>query len=148
MTVQSLLNLIANPFMKLVLHSPLHGLVSGSTLLITFTGRKSGKVFTTPTNYLRDGNTISIVSFRSRTWWRNLRGGAPVTLRLQGRDMKGQGAVIEDDEGVVAALTAYLQKAPSYAKFLQVTLDANDQPNAKDVARAARQRVLVHIKLA
>ena len=33
--------------MKFVLRSPLHGMVSKTVLLITFTGRKSGKTYTT-----------------------------------------------------------------------------------------------------
>ena len=34
--------------MKLVLRSPVHKMVSKTVLLITFTGRKSGKTYTTP----------------------------------------------------------------------------------------------------
>jgi hypothetical protein len=37
--------------MKLVLRSPAHGVVSKTILLITFTGRKSGKTYTTPVSY-------------------------------------------------------------------------------------------------
>ena len=36
-----------NRAMKLVLRSPMHGLVSKTVLLITFTGCKSGKTYTT-----------------------------------------------------------------------------------------------------
>ena len=42
---------IMNPAIKLILRSPLHGLMSKRLLLITFTGRKSGKQFTTPLGY-------------------------------------------------------------------------------------------------
>lgn len=37
---------------QLLLRSPLHGLMSNRYLLITFTGRKSGKRYTTPVAYL------------------------------------------------------------------------------------------------
>ena len=47
-----------NPFMKTVLRSPLHGMISRRLLLITFTGRKSGKVFTTPISYEQEGATL------------------------------------------------------------------------------------------
>jgi len=71
---------IYNPMMKALLRSPLHGMVSNGIMLITFHGRKSGKVHSTPVNYLREGNNITVFSRRDRVWWRNLRGGAEVTV--------------------------------------------------------------------
>ena len=53
---------------------------SKSILLITVTGRKSGKKYTTPVNYLRRGDELTIISLHTRTWWRNLRGGREVTI--------------------------------------------------------------------
>jgi len=47
-----------NPIMMWVLRSPLHGMLSGSTMIITYTGRKSGQTFSTPVNYVRDGNVL------------------------------------------------------------------------------------------
>ena len=52
------LSKIYNALMKSVLRSPLHGMVSKNFMLITFTGRRSGKVYTTPVNYVRDGDSI------------------------------------------------------------------------------------------
>lgn len=70
--MQNLLIKIGNPFMKTILRSPLHGLVSENVILITFTGRKSGKTYTTPVNYVRDGEALIILSHDDRTWWKNL----------------------------------------------------------------------------
>jgi len=143
----NLVNQIGNQFMKVILRSPLHGWLSGSTALITVTGRKSGKMFTTPVNYARRGDVLHITSLRSRAWWRNLRGGGPVTLRLQGQDVKGWGTVAEDNQDVTAGLTAYLSQSPQHAKYFSVALDSNGQPRAKDVARAAQDRVVIQVKL-
>ncbi len=41
MTLQSL----GNPFVRALLRSRLHGLLSGSLLLVTYTGRKTGRTF-------------------------------------------------------------------------------------------------------
>jgi deazaflavin-dependent oxidoreductase (nitroreductase family) len=136
-----------NPFMKAILRSPLHGLLSGSTVLITVTGRKSGKAYATPVNYWRQGDCLNIVSLRNRTWWRNLRGGCPVTLRLQGQDVKAWATVTEDDQGVAASLAAYLRQVPRYAQYLGVTLEPNGQPKSEDIVQAARTRVIVQVKL-
>ena len=42
-----------DPFVKLILCSPLHGILSRNTMLFTFTGRRSGKEYTTPVNFFR-----------------------------------------------------------------------------------------------
>jgi hypothetical protein len=36
-----------------------------------------------------------------KSWWRNLRGGAPVTVVLRGARRSGQGRAIESDGGKV-----------------------------------------------
>ena len=136
-----------NSLMNWLLSSPLHGLLSKSFMLITYTGRKSGQVYTTPVNYVRDGSALTVVSFRQRTWWKNLRGGAPVTVRVQGQDFKATGDVVEDDDGVAATLAAHLQNAPQYAKYLQVKINPDGQPNRDDVVRAARERVMIRVRL-
>lgn len=143
----SLFNQIGNQFTKVILRSPLHGLLSGSTMLITVTGRKSGKAYTTPVNYVRHRDVVYITSRRERTWWRNLRGGGPVTLRLQGQNVQGRAIAIEDDQGVSAGLTAYLGQVPQYAKYFGVALDSNGQPKAGDIARVAQTRIMIQVKL-
>ena len=136
-----------NSIMAFILRSPLHGLLSGSTMLITYTGRKSGKPITLPANWVRDGNTVFVTSLRARTWWRNLRGGAPVTVRLQGRDYSGEGKTIEELNAVAEGLRAYFRRVPQWAKYSGITLDANGEPNIESVKRGAQERVVVEIRL-
>lgn len=88
---------VQNPFMKWLLRSPLHGAVSGMYLLITFTGRKSGTVYTTPVQYHRDGQRVVIVTSRAYKWWKNLEGGATVTLRLRGQDQAARAETTLDE---------------------------------------------------
>ena len=135
-----------NIFMRWILRSPLHGLLSQNTLLMTYTGRKSGRVYATPMNYVRAAEVFLTTSFRQRTWWRNLRGGAAVTLRVQGQDLPARAEVVEDDAGVAAALLTFLQAVPSWAKYYQVKLGADGQPDAADVAQAAKTRVVVRAR--
>src|SRR5215213_1728507 len=73
-----------NPLVNALLRSSLHGFMGRSTLLFTYTGRKSGKAYTTPVNYLRDGDTLLVVSSCEHIWWKNLRAGAPVAVRVRG----------------------------------------------------------------
>jgi len=129
--VLGLLNKVANPAMRVILRSPLHGMASGSTMLVTVTGRKSGNTYTTPVNYVRDGDTISVFSLRGRTWWRNLRGGALVAVIVRGRELRGFGEVAAtDSESVAAALKAM-----------------RPQLSPASLSRLARGGVMIRIRL-
>lgn len=86
-----------NRIMKPLLGSPLHFLVSGWCMLITVRGRKTGNLYTTPVYYMRDGNCICFYSGKALHWIKNLTGGAQVTLRLQGRDVRGWAAICPGD---------------------------------------------------
>jgi deazaflavin-dependent oxidoreductase (nitroreductase family) len=140
-----------NPMMTWLLRSPFHSFVSKNTMLITYKGRKSGKAFTTPVNYLRlsdeQGEYLATTSYRERTWWRSLRGGAEVALRVQGKDLAASAEVIEDEAGVSQALGAYLRQWPGVAKYFGVQLEADGQPNMQDVVEAAKTRVVIKTRL-
>jgi hypothetical protein len=137
-----------NPMMIWLLKSPLHGFISKNMMLTTVTGRKSGKQISTPTNYLRDGNTLWVISLRERTWWRNLRGGAQARVLLAGRTVEGRGQVIEEQKAVAQSLFDYYSKVPQVAKYVQIDLDAAGKPILADCERAAQRLVVVKIDLA
>ncbi len=137
---------IVNSAMKFVLRSPMHGMVSNSILLITFTGRKSGKTYTTPVSYSQHGDQVLV--FTHGAWWKNLRGGAPVTLRIRGRDVQGLAEpVAEDKEAVARGLVEHLKSVPGDAKYYGVTLDPAGIPNAGQVAKAAQDAVMIKIRI-
>src|SRR5215472_2484030 len=56
------------------------GVMSRRLLLITFSGRKSGKQYTTPIRYVQRGNIVLLGE--GRRWWKNLCGDVPVQVRL------------------------------------------------------------------
>jgi deazaflavin-dependent oxidoreductase (nitroreductase family) len=137
-----------NPIMIWLLKSPMHGTVSKNIMLVTVTGRKSGKSISTPANYLRDGNTLWVISWRERKWWRNLRGGAKVRVLLAGKDLEGSGQIIEEEQAVAKSLFEYYQKVPKIAKYVQIGLEATGQPVYTDCERAAKKMVTIRIDLA
>ena len=83
-----------NPIVTSLLRSPLHGLMSGNTLLLTYTGRKSGRSYTFPISYGRTGDRLWLITHRRKTWWKNLQGGTPVTVHIGGRDWPGCAEVV------------------------------------------------------
>jgi deazaflavin-dependent oxidoreductase (nitroreductase family) len=136
-----------NKFMIWVLHSKLHKALSANTLTLTFKGRKSGKDYTVPVNYVRMGETLLTTSLRSRTWWRNLRGGAAVRVWLEGRELAGRATALEDEAGTAAALGEYFRKYPAHAKYFHVELDEQGRPRAEDLAELAKTRLVIKTRV-
>lgn len=135
---------IINPLMRLLLRSPLHTLMSSSLMLITFTGRKSGKVYTTPVRYLRTPSSIQCFTSADTKWWRNLRGGAEVTLTIQRQDRRFFANVIENDpERTREALRHYLTVFPQDAAYHDVKLRRDKSLVIADLERAAKHAIVV-----
>jgi hypothetical protein len=83
-----------NPLVTWLLRSPLHGLMSANTLLLTYTGRKSGRSFTFPISYGREGDMLWLITRADKPWWKNIRGGAPVQVCVAGQDRLAEGEVM------------------------------------------------------
>ena len=141
------MNTFANPFVKILARSPLHSLVDQEVILLSFTGRKSGKPITVPVNYLLDELTIHVISIRHRNWWRNLKGGASVEVLLKGKLHNGWALLVEEQQRVARELNLFCGHNPKYAQFLKVSLNENGIPEPKQLMDAARSRVAVIIKI-
>ena len=134
-----------NSFMTFMLRSPIHGVMSGSTMLITVTGRKSGRPITTPVNYYQEGDTVWVISNRERTWWRNLKGGAPVKLLLRGREVHGLGEVLMEEAALAPQIGEYVRHLPMSARALGVHI-VDNQPDPADLERLAKEKVMIKIR--
>ena len=147
MKIPEPLFVIINPAMRLLLRSPLHFLVSGSLLLITYEGRKTGRRYTTPLRYVRKEEVIRCFTSASTEWWRNLQGGKQVNLRVAGKDGQYLAQIIKDDKQTLRAeLEAYLVQFPQDAAYHEVGLDADKQPIAGDLDRAIENSVVMEAR--
>jgi len=134
-----------NDFVKFFLRTPLY-VFMGNTMLITVTGCKTGKKYTTPVGFYQDGNNLWIISSRERTWWRNVRDGAEVDLRIRGKDLNGFAEAILDEEDVAVQVIEYIRHIPMAAKGLGIRVE-NGKPHPEDAARLAKERMIVRVKL-
>jgi hypothetical protein len=135
-----------NKAMKFVLGSPMHAMVSKTVLLISFTGRKSGKTYTTPVSYSQSGDQVTI--FTHATWWKNLPGDTPVVLRLRGQNLRGLAEPVAEDKAAIAAgLAEHLRKVSSDARYYAVTFDDQGNPRAEEVQKAVQSVVMIRIRL-
>lgn len=126
-----------NAVPRLVLRSPLRGLMDGKVLLLGFTGRRSGRRYTTPMSYVRVGDEVLMTT--EAPWWKNLAGGAPVEMRIGGRSRRGFAETLAGEEGVAEVLRRILRHYPEYRRFIGVTVDEAGRPDEETILAAARR---------
>ena len=135
---------VINPLMRMFLHTPFHWLLSNSVMLITFTGRKTGRHYTTPVRYIKDGETVRCFSSDVNRWWKNLRGGGEVVLRIRGRDGHYAARLIEDDPvEIEQGLRDYFDRYPEDAVYHDARLTPDKQLVEADLPSAVRHAIVV-----
>jgi hypothetical protein len=129
---------LANPFVRSVLRSPAHRMLSGSLMVLTYTGRRSGRRFAIPVMYaLRDDDVVALASSpEAKQWWRTFETGAPATLRVAGRVVEAHGRLLAGPEAR-EALTTYLTRFPRAAGALGASAGAPDESLDDAAARVA-----------
>lgn len=88
-----------NPAVRMVLHSPLHGLLDPSVVVLHVTGRKTGRQYHVPVSYVLIDGRLTVVTVAA--WRVNLRGGADVEVTWRGR-RRTMHALLEEEPAAVA----------------------------------------------
>jgi deazaflavin-dependent oxidoreductase (nitroreductase family) len=138
---------LINPFVSMILRSPLHRALSSRLLLLTFTGRKTGKRYTIPVGYTREDDTLTI--FSSYSWWKNLRGDFRVAMHLQGRKRTGHAEVIEESAAAVESVEHLVEKygLKDATNRTGLALDISPPPTTDELAAAIDGHVVIRIIL-
>lgn len=135
---------IVNPLVRWLLRSPIHSFWSGSLMLITFRGRNSQREFTTPVRYIRVGDTVRCFTSSENQWWRNMRGGAEVLLRIEGEEKRYRATAIENDPPYVQKwLEYYLLRFPQDAAYHSIRLNPDKSPVTEDLDAASKNAIVV-----
>ena len=122
----------------------LHRVASSYVMLLCFTGRKTGCVYTVPVGYLRDGGIV--LTTTDDRWWRNLTKPTPVRMLLQGREHTGMAVAITQPDVAVEGMAALVAGCPRYGQWLNVSWSADGHPNRDDLERElGNGRVLIRI---
>ncbi len=118
---------ILNPLLVAVLRSRFHSRISGSLMALTFRGRKSGKQYRIPVGYLQQGNRIFV--FSHSAWSKNFRGGAPVSVRVRGQELRGAASIMEDPAEIAPVVAAMVAKnGEAMARRMGVLGETPDSP--------------------
>ena len=87
---------------------------SGRLMLVSFTGRRTGRRYLQPVSYVQDGDTL--LTPGGGNWKLNLRDDEPVRLRLRGRDVVAWPEVVSDLDEVERLLQVMTAANPSVGR--------------------------------
>ena len=140
---------VANPCVKALLRSPLHGIASKNVALLHFRGRKSGREFVTPLSYVRENGTVCLLSAHGTRWWMNLREeGTPVSIEIARETVTGKARLWDgDSEALRERVRRYLTALPRDAKVYGIKLDESNRPVEESLAEVAPELVFVEVEL-
>jgi hypothetical protein len=137
---------LMNPLMKAVLRSPLRGRMGDKLMVLTFSGRKSGKQFSTPVGYHREGDTIFV--YTHSPWRRNFEGGAAVAMLVNGQKLRGQAETITDSEIVLKGVQDFIAKeGVKNTRMLGISLDTSHEPSEAELRQAIVGLAMVRITI-
>ena len=134
-----------NSLVKLLLRSPFHSRVSNTLMLLTFTGRKSGKAFTLPIGYLQQDGEVLV--FTDHKWWKNVQAHPTVGMLIKGKKLQGIAEVVHGEPEVIAKeLFTFIEHHPMASRAYNVKLDETKKPIREDVQQAAQRFTLIRIR--
>ena len=147
MKIPHFLFVLINWVMVTILRSPLHGIFSGSILAMRYTGVKSGRIFTVPARYHRQGEVLHLITSTDTRWWPNFRGGHQAQVLVRGAWLPATIEAVTDVPDTAGPLMREMWQAhPSDAAYMNVKL-RNGEPDPDDFARAVKLAVVITIVL-
>ena len=100
---------VVNPLLNALLRTPLAGPAGKQLMVLSFTGRKSGRQFTIPVSaYVIDDDLYALTG---APWQQNFRGGGPAQVVHGGKTSTMHGELIRDH---AAVCDLYLRCTQSY----------------------------------
>jgi len=119
-------------------------------MLITITGRRSGRVYTIPVGYQRDGDVVTILVSAAPTkqWWRNFREPAPARLRIRGRPLDGIGQLVPPESAEFRLQTERtLRRLPFMGRVFGVDYRRAQGLTELQLAKLRKSIAIVQVKL-
>lgn len=107
---------ILNVPMRRLLALPFRTPLSKRLMLLTITGRKTGRRYRQPVSYLRDADTL--LTPGGGKWTLNLREGQPVPIRLAGKDHLARLELIDDPSAVSRLLARMVGSNRQIGRFV------------------------------
>ena len=130
---------MGNPLVRMLLGSPLHGVLGDSFLVLHLTGRKTGRRYDIPVGYVDMEGRLAVVTVAG--WRVNLRGGADVEVTRYGHRRPMHALLDEDPASVAVSYQAMIDRIglTKAQRQLGISLPGGRAPTALELKDAARE---------
>lgn len=133
-----------NPFVRVILKSPIHFILSHQILLFRVIGRKSKKIYEIPASYAHINDALVCVTLRENLWWKNFIDIENQDIYFKGKKINKKISInFSDDNFVREKLKELIEHNPIDAFFAGVKLDRNKVPNSEDLDKAAKLHTVI-----
>tara|TARA_B100000927_G_scaffold183229_1_gene147519 strand:- start:4688 stop:5122 length:435 start_codon:yes stop_codon:yes gene_type:complete len=133
-----------NPFVRVILKSPIHFILSHQILLFRVIGRKSKKIYEIPASYAHINDALVCVTLRENLWWKNFIDIEDQEIYFKGKKIDKKISInFSDDNFVRTKLKELIEHNPIDAFFAGVKLDRNKVPNSEDLDKAAKIHTVI-----
>jgi hypothetical protein len=135
---------MVNPLIRALLRSPAHRLVGSNLVLLSMTGRRSGRTITIPLGaHELDGQLVVLTG---APWRHNLRGGAPVEVTRDGKRSPGRADLNEDPRAVARAYREAVKRVGTgRARWVGLRINVDRLPTLEEFEAAVGDRSFVRI---
>jgi hypothetical protein len=116
----SILDNLKSPFEKIILKSPLHGLLSEDLAVISFSDPRTGKNLSFSVEYQKEKRFIRVICSRMEGCWQKFIFGSPVEILIRGITYRGWAEIIEDPEEILKEWKALFRHKPEIARVFGI----------------------------
>jgi len=96
-------------------------------MVITTTGRKTGRRSTIPIGYKRDGENIFAINKGNSNWFRNVQANGKAMIEINGDVMKVRGTVVNDEQERQRIFNVYRQEPASFQQLFRIPPDSPEE---------------------
>ncbi|MGY4100423.1 nitroreductase/quinone reductase family protein [Nocardia sp. R16R-3T] len=133
-STQSRIQRTGDAIVRFILRSPLHPVLSKKLLIITVSGRKTGREYANPVGYAEHEGHLLIGT--AANWRHNLIPGVPVRIHLRGRDIQATHEVITDEPQTATLYREILTQNPTHGRFAKIHLNPDGTVNLPSLRTA------------
>jgi deazaflavin-dependent oxidoreductase (nitroreductase family) len=113
--------------------------------LITVTGWRSGRRYTTPIQHLNYESDFVILSQRHRKWWRNIEHEPTVRLQIGKKKMTGTAEIVRDEEAL-GIIDTLFGANPRVAGFYDIDVGADGDIDPSALESLMENMVVIRVR--
>ncbi|HEX4831655.1 MAG TPA: nitroreductase/quinone reductase family protein [Trebonia sp.] len=127
---------VINGFMRTALSLPFPTPIGQRLMLVSLTGRKTGRHYRQPVSYVRHGDAL--LTPGGGKWKLNLRPGQPTRLHVNGRDVTAYPELVSDPQTAGDLYAAMAAANPTVTRFSGMQIGPDGRPDPQRLAGALK----------